>query len=86
MVAYAEKRLALCPFGADKPTCGKCTVHCYKPALRERVRRIMRFSGPRMLWHHPLMAICHLLDSRRPAPPLNLPVVPAPPAEDNRRE
>ncbi len=80
VLAYAEKRLALCPFQGHKPTCGNCTVHCYKPALRERIRRIMRFAGPRMLWHHPWMAIRHLIDSRRSAP-----VLTAPPSGKNSR-
>jgi hypothetical protein len=37
--------------------------------MRERVRQVMRFAGPRMLLHHPLLAIAHLLKERRPAPP-----------------
>jgi len=70
VLVYAETRLTHCPFQENKPTCGNCTVHCYKPVLRERIRRIMRFAGPRMIWRHPLMAIRHLIDSRRPAPAL----------------
>jgi len=59
---YAKQRIERCPFKADKPTCAKCAVHCYKPAMREQVRQVMRFSGPRMLIYHPLLAIAHLLD------------------------
>lgn len=70
LIAYAGKRLNLCPFQADKPTCGNCTVHCYKPKMREHIRRVMRYAGPRMIWHHPIMALRHLLDGRRPAPSL----------------
>jgi hypothetical protein len=62
---YALQRIERCPFKADKPTCAKCTVHCYKPALREQVRQVMRFAGPRMLIYHPLLAIAHLLDDAR---------------------
>jgi len=65
---YARQRLEKCPFGDDKPACAKCPVHCYKPALRERMRVVMRYAGPRMLRRHPLLAIRHLLDERRPAP------------------
>jgi Nitrous oxide-stimulated promoter len=68
--AYACRRLERCVFGDDKPTCANCTVHCYKPAMREEVRVIMRWAGPRMLWKHPLLAIRHKLDGRRPAPML----------------
>ena len=37
-----------------------CKVHCYKPEMRERMRRVMRYAGPRMLWHYPWDAIRHL--------------------------
>ena len=63
--AYAIGRLARCPFGQDKPTCSNCPIHCYKPQLRERIREVMRYAGPRMLWRHPVLAIRHLLDNRR---------------------
>jgi len=43
-------------------------VHCYKPAMRENIRAVMRYSGPRMISHHPLMAIQHLIDKRRKKP------------------
>lgn len=65
LLAYAERRLAKCPYGEDKPTCANCPVHCYKAAQREQARAIMRYAGPRMLWRHPLLAIAHVLDGRR---------------------
>ena len=37
-----------------------CTVHCYKPEMRERMRVVMRWAGPRMLLYHPVAAIRHL--------------------------
>lgn len=68
LVEYAECRLDRCPFGADKPTCAKCPIHCYKPAMRRRVREVMRYAGPRMLLRHPVLALRHLLDGRKPGP------------------
>jgi len=65
LMAYAERRLAKCPYGMDKPTCAKCPVHCYKPAQREEARKIMRFAGPRMMWRHPLHSLYHLFDKFR---------------------
>ncbi|MBC7243243.1 MAG: nitrous oxide-stimulated promoter family protein [Anaerolineae bacterium] len=59
---YGLRRLDKCPFQDDKPTCAKCPIHCYNPAMRERVRQVMRFAGPRMLLHHPLLTIRHYLD------------------------
>jgi hypothetical protein len=62
---YARARIAACPFCPDKPTCVNCPVHCYKPDMRERIRQVMRFAGPRMLGRHPLLALLHLVDGRR---------------------
>jgi hypothetical protein len=64
---YADRRLEKCPYGDDKPTCANCPVHCYKPARREQVKRIMRYAGPRMLLKHPVLAIRHQLDGFRKA-------------------
>lgn len=69
LAAYARFRLERCPFGADKPTCGNCKVHCYRPEPRERIQEVMRHAGPRMLLSHPVLALLHVLvDERRPAP------------------
>ena len=64
LVDYAFDRLESCKFGGEKPVCSKCSVHCYKPEMREKVRRVMRYAGPRMLVRHPVMAIGHILRSR----------------------
>ncbi len=68
LLNYARKRLANCPFQEGKTTCGKCQVHCYQPKMRERIRQVMRYSGPRMLLHHPLMSLMHLVDGLRKKP------------------
>lgn len=69
LMAYAAKRLAVCPFGEEKPVCAKCQVHCYGRAMRDKVRDVMRYAGPRMTWRHPLLALAHLIDKRYVAPP-----------------
>ena len=66
---YARKRLAGCPYGPDKPTCANCQIHCYGPRQREATRVMMRYAGPRMMWRHPWLALAHVLDGKRPAPP-----------------
>lgn len=63
LLEYANQRLDACRFGREKPFCSKCEVHCYKPEMREKVRRVMRYSGPRMFLHDPIMAFRHLLGS-----------------------
>ena len=60
LLDYATARLDRCRFGIGKPTCKKCPVHCYRKDMRERIRSIMRWSGPRMLLYHPVTAIRHL--------------------------
>lgn len=65
LLSYADKRLTRCPFQQDKTTCGNCTVHCYNPHMRQRIREVMRYAGPRMVFHHPVLAIRHLLDNRK---------------------
>lgn len=40
-------------------------VHCYKPAMREKIREVMRFSGPRMMLYHPVLAVSHVIESRK---------------------
>jgi len=65
LLAYAEERLRECPFGAAKPVCERCEVHCYAPEMRERVRAAMRHAGPRMPWRHPLKTMRHLLRKSR---------------------
>ena len=64
---YAKVRLEKCPYGAQKPTCANCPVHCYKRSHREQAQTIMRYAGPRMLLRHPVLTIAHLLDGRREA-------------------
>jgi len=68
---YAFLRLDKCPFQDKKSTCGKCTVQCYKPEMKQQAREIMSYSGPRLLLHHPLLALHHLWDKRRKAPVLD---------------
>ena len=65
---YALVRLDRCPFKEIKPTCAKCPVHCYKPDMREKVRAVMRYAGPRMLRRHPVLAMLHLIDGFRKTP------------------
>lgn len=59
LIDYAMCRLDRCPYGESKPTCQDCPIHCYKPAMRERVREVMRYAGPRMLLRHPVLTLRH---------------------------
>ena len=61
LLDYTYQRLDHCKFGEQKPTCKKCPIHCYKPAMKEQMREVMRYAGPRMMWYHPIAAIKHLI-------------------------
>ena len=63
--AYARMRSEKCPFMETKTFCSNCKVHCYKADMREKIRAVMRFSGPRMIFSHPIMAIRHVIESQK---------------------
>ena len=48
-----------------KTFCANCRVHCYKPEMRGKIREVMRYSGPRMMLHHPVMAARHVIEGRK---------------------
>lgn len=62
---YARQRSEKCPFMESKTFCANCKVHCYKPEMREKIRKVMRFSGPRMILYHPVAAIRHVIESKK---------------------
>ena len=62
---YAQSRSDRCPFMATKTFCANCRVHCYKPEMRAKIREVMRYSGPRMMLHHPVMAVRHVIETRK---------------------
>lgn len=61
LFGYVTKRLDKCPFRENKPKCSKCPAHCYKPAMRKKIKEVMKYSGPRMILKHPVLAARHLL-------------------------
>jgi len=62
LLAYAHARLDGCRFADRKPVCKDCPIHCYSPAMREKIRSVMRWSGPRMVIYAPKELLRHLLD------------------------
>jgi hypothetical protein len=68
LLAYAARRLARCPYGADKPVCRQCPVHCYRPAERARIKAVMRYAGPRLLLRGDLGALRHLAHGLKKPP------------------
>ena len=62
---YARLRADKCPFMEEKTFCSNCTVHCYKPAMRQQIKEVMRYSGPRMMLHRPVMAVRHVIEMKK---------------------
>ncbi len=65
LAAYAHTRSDNCPMIETKAFCANCTVHCYKPSMRQKIREVMRYAGPRMMLHHPVDALRHLVWNTR---------------------
>lgn len=60
LTEYALFRLEKCPFKVNKKFCSFCKVHCYKPDMREQIKDVMKWSGPRMIFTHPAFAFKHV--------------------------
>ena len=68
LLHYAKERLSHCPYQEGKTQCARCPMRCYKPAMRERIRSVMRYAGPRMMYRHPMLVFHHLIDGMRKEP------------------
>lgn len=58
---YTIEKLDKCPLITHKPLCKECHIHCYKPDMQQKIKTVMRFSGPRLIFHKPLLTIKYLL-------------------------
>lgn len=60
---YAYLRIGNCPFMEEKSFCSSCRVHCYSGGMRDKIREVMRFSGPRLMFRRPGVVFRHLISS-----------------------
>lgn len=65
LLDYAMVRSDRCPFMKTKTFCSNCKVHCYNAEMRNRIKEVMAFSGPRMMFHHPVIAVSHVIESKK---------------------
>lgn len=65
LLNYVKYRRSVCPWKKNKPFCSNCKIHCYEPKMREKIRDVMRFSGPRMIFDHPIIAFRHVYETNR---------------------
>lgn len=59
LLDYACSRIDMCRFLETKTFCSNCRTHCYHPKMREKIKEVMRYSGPRMIFYHPAACIRH---------------------------
>ena len=71
LLSYVESRLSKCPHGDEKPFCSNCKIHCYKPDMRDKIKKIMRYSGPRTVFSHPIVSTKHLIETKREKKKIN---------------
>jgi len=60
LLSHGIAKLLICPYD-PKPMCKKCETHCYAPGYREKIRKIMRFSGLYLIKHGRLDLMVHYL-------------------------
>lgn len=65
LCAYALNRLDHCKFGNKKTFCSQCPIHCYQKNMREKIRNVMRYAGPRTIFSHPLAGTLHAFSTMR---------------------
>jgi hypothetical protein len=53
LLVYCENKINSCRWIKNKPNCSSCTTVCFSKENREKLRNIMRFSGPRLLYLDP---------------------------------
>lgn len=63
LISYATNRLHSCKFGANKPVCAKCTIHCYESQMRNKIRFVMKITGLKMILKHPILLFNHMIDA-----------------------
>lgn len=61
LIDYSKKRINLCRNKETKTFCSTCETHCYSPKMKESIKNVMRFSGPRMLIYNPKLATYHVI-------------------------
>ena len=60
---YATTRIHKCPHRESKTFCSSCKTHCYAPKMREKIKAVMRYSGPGLMFHRPDLVLKHMWDT-----------------------
>ena len=60
---YALLRLEKCPFKENKHFCSNCSIHCYNKQMQQQIKKVMKYSGPRIVFSHPIISFKHLFET-----------------------
>jgi hypothetical protein len=60
LLNHAIAKRLLCSYD-PKPACKNCETHCYAPGYREKMRKVMGFSGPYLIKHGRFDMLLHYL-------------------------
>jgi predicted amidophosphoribosyltransferase len=61
LLDYSRERLMKCPHYRKKIACRDCRIKCHQEPYKSKIVKVMRYSGPRFIFYHPVLAINHLL-------------------------
>ncbi len=65
LLDYTSTRTRKCRNLENGTFCAHCTTPCYAPDKRGKMRQVMKFSGPRLIFYHPVWVMKHILEDRR---------------------
>lgn len=60
LLKYSLERTKNCSYKAQGRLCSACEIHCFENEQRARIRQVMRFSGPRLIFRKPALALRYL--------------------------
>jgi len=61
LARYAINKSSNCPYIAKgtKTFCNSCKTPCYSSTQREQIKKVMRYSGPRIIFFYPGKVLYH---------------------------
>jgi len=63
LLSYVKERIDKCIYNENKTVCSKCKLYCYKRSVKEMMKRITKYSSPRMVLWHPIITLRYIIDS-----------------------
>ena len=63
LLKHGVAKLLLCSYD-PKPKCKDCSTHCYASGYRERIKKVMKFSGIYLIKRGRLDLLAHFIKAR----------------------